>query len=135
MLKVESMATFSQFEDILAWQRARSLCKLIHKFTLKELFSKDYKLINQIKGSSGSAMDNIAEGFERGGNKEFIQFLYISKGSAGETRSQLFRALDNEYISESEFEEATDLTKEVSRLTGGLINHLATSEIKGTKFK
>ncbi len=129
------MATFTRFEDIVAWQKARVLCKIINRYTLKELFSRDFKLINQIKGSSGSAMDNIAEGFERGGNKEFIQFLYISKGSAGETRSQLYRALDNEYINEEEFNTAYKLAEEVSKLTGGLINHLSSSDIKGTKHK
>ena len=99
------MATFNRFEEIVAWQKARVLCKTINDYTQKGLFSKDFKLISQIKSSSGSAMDNIAEGFERGGNKEFTQFLSISKGSVGETRSQLYRALDNEYISENEFHE------------------------------
>jgi len=129
------MSTIHCFEDILAWQKARILCKKIYDFTRKNSFSKDFKLVDQIKGSSGSAMDNIAEGFERGGNKEFIQFLYISKGSAGETRSQLYRALDNEYISQTEFQQAYDLAMEVSRLLSGFINHLKNSEIKGEKFK
>ena len=112
------MAAFNRFEDIIAWQKARILCKLINGYTQKEKFSKDFKLISQIKSSSGSAMDNIAEGFERAGNKEFSQFLSISKGSAGETRSQLYRALDNEYISEIEFQEAYNLADEVGKLTG-----------------
>lgn len=129
------MATFSRFEDILAWQKARVLCKIINSYTLKDLFSRDFKLVNQIKGSTGSAMDNIAEGFERGGNKEFIQFLFISKGSAGETRSQLYRALDNEYISEEEFQKAYNLAEEVSKLVAGLISHLKSSDIKGDKYK
>ena len=129
------MATFQKFEDIVAWQKARELCRLIHTFTLKIDFSKDFKLVSQIKSSSGSSMDNIAEGFERGGSKEFIQFLYISKGSAGEVRSQLYRALDCEYISKDEFEKAYNLTLEVSRLDAGLINHLKSSEIKGDKYK
>lgn len=129
------MATFNRFEDIVAWQKARVLCKTINDYTQKGLFSKDFKLISQIKSSSGSAMDNIAEGFERGGNKEFSQFLSISKGSAGETRSQLYRALDNEYISENEFREAYNLADEVGKLTGALMNHLKSSELKGNKFK
>lgn len=129
------MATFQRFEDIIAWQKARILCKLLNGYTLKNLFSRDFKLVGQIKGSSGSAMDNIAEGFERGGNKEFIQFLFISKGSAGETRSQLYRAFDNEYISEEEFQKAYNLAEEVSKLLAGLINHLKSSEIKGDKYK
>lgn len=129
------MATFNRFEDIIAWQKARILCKMIHGFTLKEPFYRDFKLVSQIKGSSGSAMDNIAEGFERGGNKEFSQFLSISKGSAGETRSQLYRALDNEYITEDEFNEAYLIADEVGKLTGALMNHLKSSELKGNKFK
>ena len=129
------MATFNRFEDITGWQKARVLCKIINDYTQKRPFSKDFKLISQIKSSSGSAMDNIAEGFERGGNKEFSQFLSISKGSAGETKSQLYRALDNEYISESEFQEAYNLADEVGKLTGALMNHLKSSELKGNKFK
>jgi len=129
------MSTFNRFEDILAWQKARELCKMLNGFTLKELFSRDFKLVSQIKSSSGSAMDNIAEGFERGGNKEFIQFLFISKGSAGETRSQLYRALDNSYISEEEFQKAYCFAEDVSKLVAGLINHLKSSDIKGDKFK
>ena len=129
------MATFNRFEDIIAWQKARALCKMIHDFTLKKPFYRDFKLVSQIKGSSGSAMDNIAEGFERDGNKEFSQFLSISKGSAGETRSQLYRALDNEYISEKEFQEAYNLADEVGKLNGALINHLKQSDFKGNKFK
>jgi len=129
------MATFNRFEDIIAWQKARALCKMIHGFTLKKPFCRDFKLVSQIKGSSGSAMDNIAEGFERDGNKEFSQFLSISKGSAGETRSQLYRALDNEYISEKEFQEAYNLADEVGKLSGALMNHLKQSEFKGNKFK
>ena len=129
------MSTFNRFEDILAWQKARELCKILNGFTLKELFSKDFKLVSQIKSSSGSSMDNIAEGFERGGNKEFIQFLFISKGSAGETRSQLYRALDNAYISEEEFQKAYCLAEDISRLVAGLISQLKSSDIKGDKYK
>ena len=129
------MATFNRFEDIVAWQKARVLCKTINDYTQKVLFSKDFKLVSQIKSSSGSAMDNIAEGFERGGNKEYSQFLSISKGSAGETRSQLYRALDNEYISEKEFQKAYNLADEVGKLTGALMNHIKSSELKGNKFK
>lgn len=129
------MATFSRFEDIIAWQKVRILCKMINEFTQKEHYSKDFKLINQIKGSSGSAMDNIAEGFERNGNKEFIQFLSISKGSAGETRSQLYRALDNGYITEEEFQITYSIADEIGKLNGSLMNHLKLSDLKGNKFK
>ncbi len=129
------MSTFQRFEDIIAWQKARVLCQLIKKYTDKDLFSKDFKLVSQIKASSGSSMDNIAEGFERGGNREFVQFLYISKGSAGETRSQLYRALDNNYINDVEFQVAYDLADEVGKLIRGLINHINESELKGDKYR
>ncbi|MGC3978674.1 MAG: four helix bundle protein [Paludibacteraceae bacterium] len=88
------MATIKRFEDLEVWQKARGVCKLVKTLTEKENFSKDFSLKDQIKRSSGSAMDNIAGGFERDGNKEFINFLTISKGSAGEVRSQAYRAYD-----------------------------------------
>ncbi len=83
-----------KFEDLEIWQEARELCRYVFKLTSTGLFNKDYKFRDQIRSSSGSVMDNIAEGFERGGNKEFAQFLSIAKGSCGETRSQSYRALD-----------------------------------------
>jgi four helix bundle protein len=129
------MAKIERFEDIKAWQVARELCKLIHGLTLKPAFSKDYRLVGQIKGSSGSIMDNIAEGFERNGNREFIQFLSIAKGSSGETRSQLYRALDNEYISKDEFDKVFQMAEESSKLISGFMEYLNQSEIKGSKFK
>ncbi|RYF79817.1 MAG: four helix bundle protein [Chitinophagaceae bacterium] len=96
---------------------------------------KNYRLTNQIEGSAGSIMDNIAEGFERGGNKEFLQFLYISKGSCGEFRSQLYRALDRNYIQQLEFDELFALSKEVIIMLQRLIDYLANSELKGIKYK
>ncbi len=84
------MAHIEKFEDIIAWQKARDNDKMVYELTHNSSFSKDFSLIDQMRRSSGSIMDNIAEGFERGGNKEFIQFLYISKGSASELRSQLY---------------------------------------------
>jgi len=85
--------TISRFEELDIWKNARSLCKKIRDLSIHSGLAKDYSLKDQILRSSGSVMDNIAEGYERDGKKEFIQFLYISKGSLGETRSQIYRCL------------------------------------------
>ena len=129
------MATIERFEDIISWQKARELNKFIGDIIDKEKFKRSYKLIDQIESSSGSIMDNIAEGFERGGNREFIQFLYISKGSCGEFRSQLYRALDRNYLTQIEFDQLYNLAKEIIVLLQKLIDYLRKSEMKGTKFK
>ena len=129
------MSKIERFEDLKVWQLARELCQDIHKLTLKAQFYRDFKLVGQIKSSSGSIMDNIAEGYERDGNKEFIQFLSISKGSSGETRSQLYRAFDNEYISQEEFNLAYEKCIEVSKMLKGFITYLKDSELKGNKYK
>ncbi|HZL10016.1 MAG TPA: four helix bundle protein [Prolixibacteraceae bacterium] len=129
------MSKVERFEDLKVWQLARELCLVIHKLTIKDQFFRDFKLVGQIKSSSGSIMDNITEGFERDGNKEFIQFLSISKGSSGETRSQLYRAFDNGYISQEEFDLAYEKSIEVSKMLKGFIIYLKNSELKGNKFK
>ena len=128
------MASFSKFEDIEAWQLARQLCNMIHEWTLRPDFAKDYRLKGQIEGSGGSIMDNIAEGYERGGNNEFINFLSIAKGSCGETRSQCYRVLDFKYINQSEFEAAYALCLKVSSKITKLMNYLIESDRKGFKF-
>jgi len=86
------------FEELQIWQKARELVKAIYKLSMTDKFKKDYSLVDQIRRSSVSIMSNIAEGFERGSNTEFIQFLYIAKGSAGEVRTQLYIAYDLKYI-------------------------------------
>lgn len=129
------MATFQKFEEILSWQEARILNKEVATLIDEERFKKNFRLIGQIEGSAGSIMDNIAEGYERGGNKEFIQFLYIAKASCGELRSQLYRAIDRSYITEEEFEKLTVHTKRINSLIQKLIAYLEGSEIKGIKYK
>ncbi|MFC2096928.1 four helix bundle protein [Bacteroidota bacterium] len=128
------MASVNKFEDLEVWKKARLLCLEIHVIADKECFNRDYGLIKQIKRSSGSIMDNIAEGFERNGNNEFIQYLSISKGSAGEVRSQLYRALDNKYINKETFDILYAESEEVSKMIGGLIKYLKNTSFKGVKF-
>ena len=129
------MATIRKFEDLKAWQEARRLAHSIFKLYQRKPFLNDYKLVNQINGSSGSIMDNIAEGFDRNGNKEFIQFLTIAKASLSEATSQLYRALDREYITKEEFEETQKDALELGKIIGGLIKYLQNTAYKGTKFK
>ena len=128
------MAKIERFEDIIAWQKARILCKIIKGYTKKLEFSKDFKLSGQILDSSGSIMDNIAEGFERGGNREFVQFLFIAKGSCGEVKSQLYRAIDSEYIDLNEFKDAYEQADEIGKILEGLIHYLQDTGLKGRKF-
>lgn len=113
------MATIQCFEDLEIWQLARVFAKLK----------------NQINGSSGSVMDNIAEGFERGGNNEFVNFLSIAKGSLGESKSQLYRAYDREYLSQETLSEMKIQCEELASKIGRLINYLNQSDIRGNKFK
>ena len=123
-----------RFEDLDIWQDARSLCRLIFEITCKEPFNKDFRFRDQIRASSGSIMDNSAEGFERGGNKEFIQFLSIAKGSCGETPSQCYRAFDYGYINVETVNELLDRTTNLSKKIAGFISYLKKSTYKGTKY-
>ncbi len=129
------MATIRKFEDLEVWIKARALCQVIFGLYQKETFSKDFELKHQISKSAGSTMDNIAEGFERGGNREFIQFLGYSKSSVGEVRSQLYRAMDRGHISKAEFEESYSQADEIGKMVNGLIKYLQKTDIKGQKFK
>jgi len=128
------MGKVSCFEDLEVWQKARDFAKLIYEYSSKGSFAKDFSLKDQINRSAGSIMDNIAEGFERGGNKEFIQFLSYSKGSSGEARSQLYRALDKTHIEQLEFDLLRNKSIELSKQLSGFISYLKTSEMRGAKY-
>ena len=106
----------TKFEDLLFWQKARELTKLIYSFTKNGKFVKDFGLKDQIQRSSVSVMSNIAEGFGRGGNKEFRQFLFVARGSLAEVQSQLYVSKDLNYITDEQFVKAYDMAEEVSRL-------------------
>lgn len=127
------MAAIHQFEDLDCWKMARTLCQLVYEVTGQGGFAKDFSLKDQINRSSGSTMDNIAEGFERGGNKEFIQFLFISKASCAEVKSQLYRAHDRGYISKAKLEEIYTVANDTASRIQGLISYLHQSSSKGFK--
>ena len=129
------MASISRFEDLEVWQLAREIALDIYNKTLTESFSRDFELLGQIRKSSGSTMDNIAEGFERGGKNEFIQFLGIAKGSAGEVRSQLYRAFDRKHIHQEEFDLYIERITTISKKLSNFISYLKSSDLKGFKFK
>jgi len=127
------MATIKTFEDIESWKIAREICTVIGKHIDEGKFKKNFRLIDQMEGSSGSIMDNIAEGFERGTRAEFIQFLGFAKGSAGEFRSQLYRALDRNYITQKEFQTLFTQIIHLSSLLQKFIEYLLKTEIAGNR--
>ena len=129
------MATVKDFEELAIFQKARELSKKIYPITQRGKFKNDFRFVQQIRAAAGSIMDNIAEGFERTGNKEFLNFLYIAKGSCGEVRSQLIRANDNGYLTKEEYDE---LYIECRKLSAGIMNfikEIKSSDFSGAKFK
>ena len=129
------MAKADRFEDLIIWQQARKLTQGVYDITKSGDFRYDSRFVQQIRAAAGSVMDNIAEGFERDGNKEFIQFLYVAKGSCGEVRSQLYRAFDAGFINEETF---TRMLNETLSLNKGILNFiksLKSSAVTGTKYQ
>lgn len=130
------MATIKKFEDMDIWQVSAKLDVEIFKLTEENQFLlRDFRFKAQILGSSGSIMDNIAEGFERGGNREFIQFLSYSKGSAGELRSQIRRCYNRGYITSEVHHDFVLKCESISERLSNFMRYLSRSEYKGTKFK
>ena len=113
-------STIHKFEDLIAWQKARDLTRIIYQLTANDKFNRDFGLRDQIRRAAVSIMSNVAEGFERMGKAEFHQFLVIAKASCAEVRSQLYVALDIGYIAEEQFKEVNGLAEEVGRIIGGL---------------
>ena len=129
------MAKISRFEEIESWKRARKLTNEIYKITSSGTFSRDFALRDQIRRAAISILSNIAEGFERGGDNEFLQFLSVAKGSCGEARAQLYIALDQAYISTTEFETLSKSAHDVGQLISGLMKYLRQSSLRGSKYR
>jgi four helix bundle protein len=129
------MSSFQRFEDIEAWQKARELTKAIYAMSNDGQFARDFGLRDQIRRASVSIMSNIAEGFGRGGNKEFIQFLSTAKGSSSEVQAQLYVALDAGYINQDQFQKLYSETEATARMIAGLLRYLQNSDFKGAKYK
>ena len=129
------MATISKFEDIEAWQLAREMTKVIYAISNEGEFARDFGLRDQIRRASVSIMSNIAEGFERGGDKEFFQFVSLAKGSSGEVRAQLYVALDAGYIDQQTFSRLSGMAAQINRMLAGFMKYLRSSELKGSKYK
>lgn len=127
--------TVRTFEDLEIWEHARDLANRIYKLSKSDKFSRDFGLRDQIRRAAVSILSNIAEGYERGGNQEFIQFLSIAKGSCGEVRCQLYLACDQDYISKTDCDEITDFCKKLSIMVHNFIEYLKQSPYKGNKFK
>src|SRR5881227_1105670 len=128
------MSKIERFEVIEAWKRSRLMTKKVYDCTKQRGFDRDFGLKDQIRRSSVSTMSNIAEGFERGGNQEFLQFLSTAKGSSGEVRSQLYVALDQGYITQQQFDDMYRDAESISKMIGGFMTYLQKSSLRGSKY-
>jgi four helix bundle protein len=129
------MVKADQFEKLEVWKASRCLASMVYRLSAEGGLAGDASLRNQLRRAAISVMSNIAEGFERNGNREFVQFLALAKGSCGELRSELFAALDGGYLTPTEFEELYALASETSRLLAGLLRYIRDSSFRGVKFR
>ena len=129
------MPTIKRFEDSTAWAKARELARLVYQASSEGAWSRDFALRDQIRRAAISILSNIAEGFERGGTREFRQFLSVAKGSVGEVQAQLYVALDAGFINEIQFRQLYEVAAETSRLVGGFIRYLSETEMHGPKYR
>lgn len=128
------MATINRFEELDCWQAGRVLKREVYRLSRNRDFARDLPLVSQIRRAASSVTANIVEGFERGGNREFIQFLATAKGSCGEIKDHLYTALDENYISQADFDHCYQLCEDTGRLVGGFMRYLEQSSMKGHKF-
>lgn len=130
------MSTIYRFEDLPVWQQSRTLCNSVFRMIEQsQFFKSDFKFRDQLRASAGSVMDNVAEGFERSSRLEFVNFLGIAKGSTGEVRSQVYRAIDNKYIDHIDGIAIIDEYERLAKEIAGFISYLNKSTVKGQKFK
>jgi len=129
------MATVTRFEDLDVWQKARVLVNEVYAVSGNGAFGRDFGLRDQVRRAAVSAMGNIAERFERGGDTEFRQFLAVAKGSCGEVQSHLYTAVDQGYVTAAQHRQVSEKAEEVGRMVAGLMRHLRRSPLKGNKYK
>jgi len=129
------MGTFRTFEEIEAWQQGRTLARMVYEASGKRAFGRDFALRDQIRRAAVSVMSNIAEGFGRGGAREFVQFLSVARGSASEVSAQLYVALDQGYVSKESFGQLQEQATRTGSVISGLVRYLRTAGLKGSKYR
>ena len=129
------MGTFRTFEEIEAWQQARTLAKIVYEASGKGAFGRDFALRDQIRRAAVSVMSNIAEGFGRGGAREFVQFLTVARGSASEVSAQLYVALDQGYVVQQDYRRLQEQATRTGSVLSGLVRYLRTAGLRGSKYR
>lgn len=129
------MSKIERFEDLKSWQMARQLANMVYDLTNHSTFERDFQLRNQIRDAAGSVMHNVAECFDAGSNPEFLRFLKIARRSASEVQSELYLALDRNYINRDELDKTYDKATEVKRLVNGMVAYLRKYKASHSKSK